>query len=136
MRLAQLPQLARLHLSGNPLSEVCYPCAAPACSTSAGGSSVTGLTSQVGAASGAAALQHDQQQSQPQQQQQPPPQPFQHLAALFLGNARISSWASVDQLALFPSLAELRLSGNPVTEDAKSGGRFEVCGGLAGGEQE
>lgn len=37
-----------------------------------------------------------------------------------------ASWASVDELGRFPLLHELRLTGNPLLESAKAGGRFEV----------
>lgn len=35
----------------------------------------------------------------------------------------------VDQLDRLPRLQELRLTGNPLLEQSKTGGRFEVCWG-------
>jgi hypothetical protein len=102
--LAGMAHLHRLHLSCNPLQEVRYPGAPPP-------------------------LQQQQQQQRDQQagqQQQQPRHAFAQLHALLLGSCQLRSWSSVDQLDLFPSLQELRISGNPLLEGAKSGGRFEV----------
>jgi hypothetical protein len=125
LRLAWLPRLRRLHLSGNPIAHVWYPAAA------AGG--VGGGGSGAGAEAAAAAAGAEAAQQQPEQQAAcaaaPPPQAgaaFPALEALLLGGCRIGSWADVDQLDCFPALRELRLSGNPLVAGAKSGGRFEV----------
>uniref|UniRef100_A0A061RZB9 Tubulin-specific chaperone e-like n=1 Tax=Tetraselmis sp. GSL018 TaxID=582737 RepID=A0A061RZB9_9CHLO len=53
------------------------------------------------------------------------------LKAITLGRNRIGSWSSIDALDRFPSLGELRLSGNPLLEGARSGGRFEVIARVA-----
>jgi Leucine-rich repeat (LRR) protein len=53
-------------------------------------------------------------------------QPFAQLSALLLGSCVLRSWGALDALDAFPALRELRLSGNPLLEGAKSGGRFEV----------
>ncbi|WIA09989.1 hypothetical protein OEZ85_010201 [Tetradesmus obliquus] len=120
LRLAGLPQLRRLHLSGNPIASIAYP---------AHSIGLDALASQQPPA--AAALDKQQQQGQQQQQQ-----PYGQLEALLLGNCRISSWADVDALNLLPRLAELRLSGNPLfdAEAGAAGGgrRYEVIGRVAG----
>jgi hypothetical protein len=59
-------------------------------------------------------------------------QPFSRLSALLLGSCSLRGWSAVDALDAFPALRELRLSGNPLLEGAKSGGRFEVGGGWPG----
>lgn len=55
---------------------------------------------------------------------------FASLQALLLGDCQISSWADIDQLNKFPSVRELRLSGNPLFSaegcGAGAGRRFEV----------
>jgi hypothetical protein len=120
LRLAGLPQLRRLHLSGNPISSIAYPAHSILLSAL--------LTQQL-----PTAAYLDQQQQQPaeqQQRQQEQQQPFALLQALLLGNCQISSWADVDALNRLPRLAELRLSGNPLfaAEAGASGGgrRYEV----------
>jgi hypothetical protein len=61
-----------------------------------------------------------------------PPPPFAHLSALTIGNCGLSSWGDVDALAaLLPRLAELRLSGNPVLDEAPAGGRYEAVARLS-----
>lgn len=50
---------------------------------------------------------------------------FRDLECLLLGNNRIDGWDSVDALAQFINLRELRLSGNPLTLSGKDE-RFEV----------
>jgi hypothetical protein len=120
LRLAGLPQLRRLHLSGNPISNIAYP---------AHNIPLSALLAQQPPA--AASADQPQQQQQPaehlQQQQQAP---FAVLEALLLGNCQISSWADVDALNQLPRLAELRLSGNPLfaAEAGAAGGgrRYEV----------
>jgi hypothetical protein len=141
LRLAWLPRLRRLHLSGNPISHIWYPSAAPA-----------GSSTPTGASRGAeAALPPPATAAAPQQQPAAPQQhpsssqaasgagsatvaavrgpAFPALEALLLGGCQIASWADVNQLDRFPALRELRLSGNPLVAGAKSGGRFEVRGG-------
>jgi Leucine-rich repeat (LRR) protein len=134
LRLAGLPNLQRLALSGNPISSIAYPAAA--ISTAALFSTSppdpagpSGQQQQQATASPPAGGTADCQQ-QPQEQQQQQQAPFARLQALLLGDCRISSWADVDQLDRFPALRELRLSGNPLfsAEGCGAGGgrRFEV----------
>ena len=52
--------------------------------------------------------------------------PFSSLLHLGLGNNNIQSWESVNQLDLFPSLRELRLSGNPITVDNPTAKRYDI----------
>ncbi|RDX77697.1 Tubulin-folding cofactor E, partial [Mucuna pruriens] len=58
--------------------------------------------------------------------------PFQNLRCLLLGNNNIGDLASVDSLNLFPNLADIRLSENPIT-DSRRGGvpRFVLISRLA-----
>jgi Leucine-rich repeat (LRR) protein len=51
---------------------------------------------------------------------------FSGLRCLLLGNNKIDSWDSVEALASFPSLTELRLSGNPLFPNGAMEKRFEV----------
>ncbi|GAQ82810.1 tubulin-specific chaperone E [Klebsormidium nitens] len=46
--------------------------------------------------------------------------PFQGLQCLLLGRNQLSEWASIDSLDRFPSLQEVRLTDNPLT-DARGG---------------
>lgn len=115
-RLAGLPALNRLSLSGNPLNSICYP---------AHNIPTTALLDQqppVGDRNNAA-IKPEQQQ----QQQQPP---FAVLEALLLGGCQLSSWSDVDALNQFPALGECRLTGNPLFavegSAAGAGRRFEV----------
>lgn len=160
LRLAWLPHLRRLHLSGNPIDSIYYPegpppprlphpeAAAAAAMAAATSAAVRGLRADAALAGdalhrteqqlqwqGGRQPQEQQQPDQPQQQeQQHHDQPragaaaaaFPALEALLLGSCRIASWRDVDELDKFPELRELRLSGNPLVADAKSGGRFEV----------
>lgn len=52
---------------------------------------------------------------------------FQKLQTLLLRDNQLSTWADVDSLNRLPNLADLRLTGNPILNDARGGGRFEVC---------
>lgn len=47
------------------------------------------------------------------------------LDCLLLGNNKLDSWQSIDALASFGRLKELRLSGNPLISSSKEE-RFEV----------
>lgn len=51
---------------------------------------------------------------------------FHKLQTLLLRDNQLSTWADVDGLDRLPSLADLRLTGNPILHDARGGGRFEV----------
>ena len=51
---------------------------------------------------------------------------FARLQSLNLGDNRICNWASVDALAGFPALADVRLTGNPVVPQAEADARYEV----------
>ena len=51
---------------------------------------------------------------------------FGKLRTLLLRDNQLSTWADVDSLNRLPNLADLRLSGNPILNDARGGGRFEV----------
>ena len=50
--------------------------------------------------------------------------PFASLRGLFLADNAIDEWESIDSLEHFPSLAEVRLTGNPVTQSAAT--RHEI----------
>lgn len=50
--------------------------------------------------------------------------PFEKLEGLFLANNVVDGWDSVDALNDFPALAEVRLTGNPVTAEAAT--RHEI----------
>ena len=51
---------------------------------------------------------------------------FQHLQTILLRDNQLSSWGDVDSLNQLASLTDLRLSGNPILNDARGGGRYEV----------
>ena len=57
------------------------------------------------------------------------PVPFERLRALLLADNAIDDWDSVDALNDFPSIAEVRLTGNPVTESAAT--RHEIVARVA-----
>ncbi|KAJ6825185.1 tubulin-folding cofactor E [Iris pallida] len=58
--------------------------------------------------------------------------PFENLQCLLLGCNEIGDLASVDSLNLFPSLMDIRLSENPITDSAKGGvPRFVLIARLA-----
>ena len=57
------------------------------------------------------------------------PVPFERLRALLLADNAIDDWDSVDALNDFPSVAEVRLTGNPVTESAAT--RHEIVARVA-----
>ncbi len=61
----------------------------------------------------------------PEAEGQPPPY-FGSLATLYAAACGLSSWADVDELDKLPALLELRLTGNPLLGQSKTGGRFEV----------
>ena len=50
---------------------------------------------------------------------------------LLLGSCGITSWESVDELAKFPSLVDVRMSDNPVLLDSSMGGRYECIARLS-----
>jgi Leucine-rich repeat (LRR) protein len=132
LRLAGLPRLQRLALSGNPIRSITYPASsislAALYSSSPPDTESTPQPAQQQQADGPGALPACPTPLQCQQEQ---PQPaFASLQALLLGDCQISSWADVHQLNKFPSLRELRLSGNPLFSaegcGAGAGRRFEV----------
>ena len=51
---------------------------------------------------------------------------FERLQVLLLGNNALAGWADVQALDAFTTLADVRLSGNPVLRSAPGGGRYEV----------
>ncbi|KAK8956744.1 hypothetical protein KSP39_PZI000251 [Platanthera zijinensis] len=58
--------------------------------------------------------------------------PFENLECLLLGSNEIDALASVDSLNFFPSLVDVRLSENPVTDLSKGGvSRFVLVARLA-----
>ena len=107
LRLARLPRLRRLHLSGNPIGGVWYP-------------------PQTCSGSGGSCAEAPGQQQQQQQQEPQAAAAFPALEALLLGGCRLASWRDVDALDAFPALRELRLSGNPLFEGPAAGARFEA----------
>lgn len=133
LRLAGLPNLQRLVLSGNPISSITYPAnairTAALFSTSppdpAGPSGQPQPQATAPTPAGGTASCQQQQQAQLEEQR-----PFARLQGLLLADCRLSSWSDVDQLDRFPALRELRLSGNPLfsAEGCGAGGgrRFEV----------
>lgn len=137
LRLSGLPNLQRLALSGNPISSITYPAAAistaalfstnPPDPAGPGGQPQQHQQATLLTPAGGTATCQQQQQQQAQLQEQ---LPFARLQALLLADCRLSSWADVDQLDRFPTLRELRLSGNPLfsAEGCGAGGgrRFEV----------
>lgn len=105
-RLAWLPSLRRLALSGNPIASLTYPrSAAPPGPTALFELNPPDLTPAPSSSS-------DGSGGQEQQQGQCPA--FAHLQALLLADCGISSWRDVDELGLFPALRELRVSDNPL----------------------
>jgi len=124
LRLAWLPRLKRLHLSGNAIECVRYPVVA-------GGDRSAAPTATAAAGSTSAGSDHQQPQGQEAAAAVSGPA-FPALEALLLGGCKIASWRDVDEINKFPALRELRLSGNPLVADAKSGGRFEVGRWAAG----
>ncbi len=123
LRLQALPRLAKLHLTANPIPDITYP-APPAPAAAKGAAAPPPAEATPAAASPAApcAAAATAAAAAPDAG----PVPFACLAALFAGECRISSWASVDELGRFPALRELRLTDNPLMADAKTGARFEV----------
>ncbi|KXZ50051.1 hypothetical protein GPECTOR_18g31 [Gonium pectorale] len=123
--LRRLPALARLHLGGNTgITHVAYPdpdpgpapAAAPPPSDGAAGAAAESAPAAAGAAAAAAAGSGAS---------------FPRLSSLYLGGCGVADWRSVDQLDRFPALAEVRLTGNPVLAQSRTGGRFEVIGRVA-----
>ena len=51
---------------------------------------------------------------------------FGQLTSLYAASCRLSSWRDVDELNKLPQLQELRVSGNPLLVQCRTGGRFEV----------
>ncbi|GAX83880.1 hypothetical protein CEUSTIGMA_g11305.t1 [Chlamydomonas eustigma] len=152
--LAALPNLSRLHLSNNPLSEVDYisnvnALAAASTSTSVpvdsmipsapdSGPGSIGPRSiapgSIGSGSIAPGSIGSAGQTEPASISSASrlKEPFPCLECLLLGKCNLSDWMHVDQLGLFPVLKELRITGNPVLALSKSGGRFEVVGRIGG----
>lgn len=51
---------------------------------------------------------------------------FQQLRTVLLRDNFLKSWSDVDSLNRLKHLTDLRLTGNPVLNDARGGGRYEV----------
>ena len=51
---------------------------------------------------------------------------FQRLQTILLRDNKLSSWGDVDSLNRLTALTDLRLTGNPILNDARGGGRYEV----------
>lgn len=52
---------------------------------------------------------------------------FNGLQTMLLRDNQLSSWGDVDSLNRLVALTDLRLTGNPIVNDARGGGRYEVC---------
>lgn len=143
VRLSGLPALRRLHLSHNPIPSLLYPTqvfvddkssphsqhpATADVSTLAASSTTAALAATAPATAAAGGHVHASQADAAAGAAHTAPSAaaFSSLEALFLGQCQLSRWQHVDELDKFPALKELRLSGNPVLANAKSGGRFEV----------
>ncbi|KAG1669876.1 hypothetical protein FOA52_012465 [Chlamydomonas sp. UWO 241] len=115
-RLAHLPNLAKLHLCNNAITKLWYP------STSVALRLQRPLKQR---SSGAGA-----------EGTEPPSAtaavPFPALSSLLLAGCQLANWDQMHELDKFPSLRELRVTGNPVLGLSKSGGRFEVIGRVHG----
>ncbi|KAF5835785.1 hypothetical protein DUNSADRAFT_6874 [Dunaliella salina] len=53
---------------------------------------------------------------------------FPSLTTLYAAACSLSDWTDVDELNKLPALQELRLTGNPLLGQSKTGGRFEIIG--------
>ena len=51
---------------------------------------------------------------------------FQQLRTVLLRDNFLKSWSDVNSLNRLKSLTDLRLTGNPILNDARGGGRYEV----------
>lgn len=119
VRLAHLPALAKLHLSNNPIPDITYPGTRKQLPQLPTPAAQGGSTTEASSAPAAAPADADGASAEG-------PVAFGKLQAIFLGGCLIESWSTVDELHHYPSLKELRLTGNPVLKLSKSGGRFEV----------
>lgn len=130
MRLAHLPALRKLSLSGNPIPSISLH-AAPRPGPAAGGhGAARGAQGAVGVGAAQGGEAHAEAGSTASAGAAGDPAAafcFGHLQALYLANCRLAVWSDVDALdAGLPGLKELRLSGNPLLATAKGGGRYEV----------
>lgn len=161
LRLARLPALIKLHLSGNPLPDLSLPLPSPApppqqqppapaasssqqqpADSAATTTTTTTSGSGAGGASQPAVAASGQAGDGGAAVAGPGAGAFPALASLFLAGCALESWSSVDALSTLAALRDLRLTGNPVLGKSRTGGRFEVravrCGathGLARGYQ-
>ncbi|ERM99679.1 tubulin-folding cofactor E [Amborella trichopoda] len=103
LKLSQLRSLEQLHLNKNSLKDIYYP-------------DFVSIDDSICAC-------------EPQDSSF---KPFENLGCLLLGDNKINDFSSVDSLNKFPSLVDVRLSGNPIA-DPSSGGlpRFVLIGRLA-----
>lgn len=92
LKLSQLRSLEQLHLNLNKINRVWYPDYDTIHKISSGNESVEKIH-----------------------------RPFQNLRCLLLGSNNIEDLASIDSLNSFPSLMDIRLSENPVTDSGKGG---------------
>lgn len=92
-KLSRLTRLEQLHLSNNMLKQIIYlqPQKLDHCLSNA----------------------HEPQNGQHKL--------FEKLRCLLLGGNKIEDWASIDALNLFPSLTDVRLSDNPISNPTKGG---------------
>ena len=51
---------------------------------------------------------------------------FPQLHTILLRDNKLSSWGDVDSLNRLTALTDLRLTGNPILNDVRGGGRYEV----------
>ena len=94
-RLAALPSLARLHLSNNPLADVRY--ALTPFRQSSPDASKPEDAAHSGSSSSSSLLV-----------------PFAQLQCLLLGQCGLADWGQVNELGLFPSLKDLRITGEAI----------------------
>ncbi|KAJ7519701.1 hypothetical protein O6H91_20G051600 [Diphasiastrum complanatum] len=92
LKLAVIESLEQLLLSGNEIQKIYYP-----------------ETSSIN------------KDASSRNKQTVPSRPFEKLRSLLIGRNKIEDWTSVDALDSFPSLVDIRLSENPLTDPTLGG---------------